>query len=141
VLKSGEMKLQLYPIGWSKKPTDVDQGKQCVSRILVALQSMHKCGFCHRDVRWPNIVQCLDGRWILIDLDCSSWLNKPWPLNLNHQSIKWPDVAENWGARNDVWMVGRLLDGLDIRSDEIERLASEIKQCTSCDEALRVLKS
>src|SRR5690606_4198048 len=48
--------LQLEPVGEQRSPAGAAELQQCLVQVLRALQDLHRGGWAHCDVRWPNIV-------------------------------------------------------------------------------------
>ena len=92
--------------------------------MLRALEGIHKLGYAHRDVRWPNILYVTDEDWRLIDFENSSW-------------------GDSSLMKNDLRMVGELMSrcGSLVLSSELlslrEQLISETPPAAS--EALAIL--
>ncbi|KAH9253691.1 hypothetical protein BASA81_008309 [Batrachochytrium salamandrivorans] len=115
------LRLHLYPLGRCVLPNSAESLKSCLLAVLDALASMHKHKFCHRDVRWPNIIQLADGKWMLIDLDYAEMMDRkgvaPWPRWISNRPDvnTWPPRDGDdggWGKAKDVWMVGQLLEDM-----------------------------
>jgi hypothetical protein len=98
-------------------PKDLAVAQRALRHVLLALHALHGRGWCHRDVRWPNVLQRRDGggECILIDFEfaaLSGASNVTW-TNDEHQprearpSCKANQVA--WAPKHDLWQVGKLL--------------------------------
>ena len=71
------IELKLRPCGLEIVPTSVDQLLSALRSIFLALEGIHKLGYVHRDIRWPNILWMSEGDWRLIDFENSSTGDAP----------------------------------------------------------------
>lgn len=148
------MTLCLYPIGRCVLPNSAKSLELCLLAVLGALESMHKHRFCHRDVRWPNILQLANNAWMLIDLEFAIKMAPDgvakWPFWISERpdANTWPprNGTEGWGTAKDVWMVGQLLKDLiepnkpdPVAGVDLNSLAAEIQNCQSCADAKAVV--
>ena len=115
--------LHLRPVGQARRPRTPAELRAALEAVLQALRSMHRRGFVHRDVRWPNIVILTDQSWMLIDLDFAARLDgdgrAPWPTwqrGVPRRSA--PDAP--WSPAFDVKQVAMLLDDLPRDRDGLE---------------------
>jgi Protein kinase domain len=51
------------------KPNTEEELKSAIRAVLEALAGLHKARFCHRDVRWANILKASTGDWLLADFE------------------------------------------------------------------------
>jgi serine/threonine protein kinase len=65
--------LKLKPCGLQIVPDSLNLLLSALRSVLRALEGIHKLGYAHRDVRWPNILYVTDEDWRLIDFENSSW--------------------------------------------------------------------
>ena len=75
----GRLRAEFQPVGLiAKKPTDEDGVNALLRCLLTALDGLHRLGWCHNDIRWPNVIShpTEPNRWILIDLDLASEFGK-----------------------------------------------------------------
>ena len=137
------MELHLYPIGRPTVPRDEPSLNRCLTDVLTALNDLHENEFCHRDVRWPNILQNVDKSWMLIDLDFARKMQR------KKGTVDWPTWtrcvpkrigSEMWGARQDVIQVSFLLKEL-LWFRSRDALAAQVETCESASEALVVVQS
>jgi hypothetical protein len=56
-------------VGIESKPQNQLQLVNALRCVLTALVGLHKKGFIHRDLRWPNVLLHASGYWTLIDFD------------------------------------------------------------------------
>ncbi|KAF0453620.1 hypothetical protein F8M41_001711 [Gigaspora margarita] len=106
-------KVNLAPLGVSRKPKTEQEVKVAISCVLDALVDLHELGYVHRDVRWPNILKLTDNNWMLIDLECAG--------------------IDDGIA--DVYMVGRLLRNVFISLSE---KAYEFERATTAELEFRL---
>ena len=110
------VRLHLYPIGLPVYPKTEEELKTCLSHVLEALQDLHKHLYCHRDVRWPNILKNIDKSWMLIDFDFAARLKggkAEWPTWT--RGVPTRKRSENWSASHDIMQVARLLEDDDLK--------------------------
>lgn len=144
------MTLHLRPLGKNQEPNSPAELKSCLLSVLMALESMHVNLFCHRDVRWPNILQLANKTWIIIDLefalkmDTSREVAWPFWIDSYQSNARWPhrvNSNQRWRAAEDVWMVGQLLDDMKpILGLDKGWLGNAIKQCANCAQARREIE-
>ncbi|KAF0552254.1 hypothetical protein F8M41_022211 [Gigaspora margarita] len=98
-------KVNLAPLGVRWMPKTEQGVKDAIRCVLDALVDLHKLGYVHRDVRWPNILQLTDNSWMLIDLECAGIDG----ADVNFGPLKdWaPEVIETkkYTKKADVYMV------------------------------------
>jgi len=137
------IKLHLFPIGLPVCPKDVDELQVCLCQVLEALQSLHKHKFCHRDVRWPNILKNIDDTWMLIDFDFAARLKSgkaEWPTWT--RGVPPRKGSESWTAKHDVMQVGKLLEDQDLMwFERRHELSEQIKGCSTASVAEKKVKS
>ena len=64
--------LKLKPCGIERLPHSLNEFVSAIRCVLQALQAIHRLGYVHRDVRWPNVLCVKDYDWRLIDFENSS---------------------------------------------------------------------
>jgi serine/threonine protein kinase len=64
--------LKLKPCGLQIIPNSLNSLISALRCIFQALEAIHRLGYAHRDVRWPNILCVADEDWRLIDFENSS---------------------------------------------------------------------
>jgi hypothetical protein len=73
-------KFTLYPI--CVEPQG-EYKEAAASQIAKTLAKVHETGWCHMDVRWPNIMfDCKEGKYILIDCEFATKNGDPVPSDL-----------------------------------------------------------
>jgi hypothetical protein len=88
---------RFVPVGDPRQPVGAEEVRGAIRDVLRALSALHRAGFVHRDVRWPNVV--FDPRmrvWVLIDLDTvgrvgdvPDWRNSTFPDEYKAASVPW----------------------------------------------------
>jgi hypothetical protein len=86
-------------------------------------------GWCHRDIRWANIVRLANGKWLVIDLEAAgksgqfvNWTNDNLPINVSRNES--PFVFAT-----DLYMVGKLLTQTNFAftlSSNVQHLSSQL---------------
>ena len=64
--------LTLKPCGIEHVPSSLKELVSAIRCVLLALQGVHRLGYAHCDIRWPNVLFVNDGDWRLIDFENSS---------------------------------------------------------------------
>jgi serine/threonine protein kinase len=64
--------LKLKPCGLEIMPNSQTLLLSALRSMLLALEGIHRLGYVHRDIRWPNILLVSDDDWRLIDFENSS---------------------------------------------------------------------
>jgi hypothetical protein len=82
--------LKLKPCGLQITPSSQNLLLSALRSVLLALEGIHKLGYVHRDVRWPNLLCVTDEDWRLIDFENSS-------------------QGDSSLMKNDMRMVGKLM--------------------------------
>jgi serine/threonine protein kinase len=84
--------------------------------VCEALDSMHKCGFAHNDVRWPNVIwEPESNKYLVIDFESVRTL-------CNHEPSKKPNIiGHTCFYAKDEWEMVRsnlkCMRDLDISTD------------------------
>jgi len=68
----GYIFLKVTPCGIQRVPKTNKELLSALKSVLLALEGIHKLGYAHRDVRWPNVLSVTDEDWMLIDFENSS---------------------------------------------------------------------
>ena len=118
-----ELKLWLHPVGHvvvEESQYDVTAVRSALRCVLEALASLHAMGWCHRDVRWGNVLQTGDQEYVLIDFEFAAvagkevtWKNRYLP----------PEVKRGcniWGPAQDIYQAGQMLSGVIDTGPELE---------------------
>ena len=59
----------LSPVGVTRVPNSVEELKRCLSCLGTCVKALHKLGYAHNDIRWPNVIWCIENDWYLIDCE------------------------------------------------------------------------
>lgn len=74
----GTIQLELRPVCRPHAhPSTEMELKKAIRSVLIALNYLHAQGFVHRDVRWENVLQTVDGTWILADFELAAKVGEP----------------------------------------------------------------
>ncbi len=98
------LKLTLTPVGITRLPQTEAELGHAIACLCTALVGIHKAGWTHNDIRWPNIIFS-EGNWILIDCEFVSRHGAQLP-NLK---ITDPNSPRSCIA-SDLYLVGKLLE-------------------------------
>ena len=100
--------------------------------ILLALRDLHAAEFAHTDIRWPNIIECSNETFRLIDLETAVVLGCKWSVRLHGpHRVGWRSNTLTRGrytAASDLGLVGQLLTepGLPPLGELGSRFAEEL---------------
>ncbi|EFJ17575.1 hypothetical protein SELMODRAFT_420815 [Selaginella moellendorffii] len=103
-----------YPrLSYAAKPRNGPELIEALLDTIKALEHLHKLGWMHRDVRWPNIRRSFDtGTWWLIDLDdaaMSPQLSAPKHLAAASHAPELSLGSGEHGKEVDIWSLGYLI--------------------------------
>ncbi|KAE9050223.1 hypothetical protein PR001_g2588 [Phytophthora rubi] len=104
--QSSSFTVQLQPLGFSRKPENVEEVYEWLQSMLTGLKFWHGCNYCHGDLQWRNIVYVPTsdrGYWVLIDMDESHPPNTT-TISWNHQCH-----GEILTFQHDLFQLGRLM--------------------------------
>ena len=92
------MQVNMQPVCHrTSRPSDLQQVRNMVTHMLEALESLHKMGYVHRDVRLGNILLGPSGEdWVLVDLEALDALSR---FGLEHKR------DDMWTPRHDIAML------------------------------------
>jgi serine/threonine protein kinase len=97
--------LRLTPIGYREEPRDGPDVEQMLINVLSALRDMHVNHWAHRDLKMANIIRCIDGAWMLIDLDLACKVDESWPF-WARPSYPMPLRQSFWTPKQDIEQLG-----------------------------------
>jgi len=106
--------IELRPKGQQCKPTPINF-KSVVGSVFKTVVRFHKRGYLHCDIRWPNIIQYVDG-WYLIDLEKAGAVGSRHIPDGLHKSYWPPDLSPNkdtWTEEGDYFQIGLLISSFD----------------------------
>jgi len=117
--------LKLKPCGLQITPSSQNLLLSALRSVLLALEGIHKLGYVHRDVRWPNLLCVTDEDWRLIDFENSS-------------------QGDSSLMKNDMRMVGKLMsccESLFLSSEVLVYLREQLlsESPPNATEALAIL--
>jgi hypothetical protein len=126
--EKNEMELSLSPFGENVECTgqrlELAVSRPALCDVLCSLQALHAQGWCHRDVRWPNIMRRrVDGSYMLIDFENAAPIGErvTWPgVDSCHPPETRLDRGEfqvGWEPKHDLWQVANLAFELE-RTEE-----------------------
>jgi hypothetical protein len=100
---------EVAPIGVPTRHLDETESLRAVLTIARVLESIHARGWCHNDVRWPNVLFDLDaGRHFLIDCEFARRIGGEWPAVELQVCDPVRGVAVE--RSSDMYMLGKLID-------------------------------
>ena len=122
-------KLRLRPLGMHVSEDDqrrLPVVVGAVQSVLSALSRLHELEWCHRDVRWGNLLRIGDGNFMLIDFEFAApagekitWRNRYLPPEVE------PEVTP-WAPAQDMCQVGMLLSGVLPQSTSVVELYAQL---------------
>ena len=104
------LRADFQPVGRiPMKPTDHDGVNALLRCLLTALDGLHRLGWCHNDIRWPNVISHPTelNLWILIDLDLASQFGRKFSLQ------GFPYTAS---VQNDLELLRKMLEDVVVDS-------------------------
>ena len=88
--------------------------RTCIIHVLRALEDFHAKNFCHRDVRWPNVVyDDVGGCWKLIDFEIADKDGSPLPNDISSEHVPPENLLKPrsmYTTKGDVYAVGKLVN-------------------------------
>ena len=86
----------------------------------------------HRDVRWENVMKCIDRQeWFLIDFDDASQSPSATAYTVMTVSGHAPEIP--LGAHDksvDIWSVGYLITSMESKDSKLDNYAKKLKHNT-----------
>ena len=139
------IQLILRPLGAPRKPRTQQEWWQATKHLLVALTAMHAWNFCHRDIRWDNVVVVNSSKnptsqcWVLIDMEFSAVVGTPFTWGEGKPYRK--PGATTCSTETDMYMLSYMLNSACQQSWEHEKsFASSLTRLQAVD-ALQKLSS
>ena len=105
-------RIKTAPLGLEAPPRDEGGLRSAVRCALRALCGLHARGFCHRDVRWSNLLRTAEDDWLLIDFEAADAIGQPLQEGLVRPELVAPEARSAgapYVAEDDIWQVGMLL--------------------------------
>ena len=90
-VKRKELTLTLIPVGRMRDPINRGEMAQVIITVLQVLEQLHLHGWCHCDLRWPNIIFLKDSP-ILIDFEYARKIRTPGPTEIKMIKTKDPQI-------------------------------------------------
>ena len=119
-------RIRLVPVGVERKPASAKELITAIKHICECLFGLHKLGYYHCDVRWPNIIDFF-GEWYLIDCEYACHKDEHNLLAIRSATtIKQRfvmDTSKPWGPLFDLYQVGILLEDSSITNSTAELAA------------------
>ncbi len=86
-LQSQTVTVNLRPCGVTRRPRSDSEALTALQQLAITLADIHRAGWVHCDVRWPNVVLDIrQRRWTLIDAEYACPSGSPW--SAAHQLLK-----------------------------------------------------
>ena len=100
--------LHLQPIAAPLLPQSEEELKESIRCVLKALKDFHAKGWCHRDIRWANVLHSEEG-WLLCDFEAANKSGKriTWSSKSNAPEIL---SGQPHTFATDVFQVGELMN-------------------------------
>ncbi|KAG5177707.1 hypothetical protein JKP88DRAFT_226426 [Tribonema minus] len=118
----------LSPVGavLSSAPAELSELYNAVRCILQGLKALHRAGFGHGDLRWPNVILTTASQFVLIDLEGAMQLGSV------------VDLGENVPR---AWENGAVLeDGRYTAKSDLRQLANMVKGCAAAGSVVTALQ-
>jgi len=141
VVDADAIDLRLAPIGYREEPRDFVELRQMLSDVLIALKTMHNHSWVHRDLKMANIIRCIDGSWMLIDLDLACKMDSlwgaPWPF-WSRPGYPIPvRKQEHWMAKQDIEQLAICVATLPLPNKiALQTITNVLATATTADVAL-----
>ena len=124
-------------MGFTPRPTSIDELKFIIRDVLFGVRWLHSHGFVHRDIRWANIIKETNGRIRLIDLEHAA---REGPF-VGPTLVHWPALpGGEYLKATDLYLVGSLVEEytcLSGQDAEVERFTSMLQRGISVEMALQ----
>jgi hypothetical protein len=118
-VSSSGHELTFKPRGLEMKPCSLEELFIALECVLTALEVLHKAGWMHRDIRWPNVMKYKGSNpgWFLIDFADAASSPQTFPSGTHlSRAGHAPEIFVEGGEHTtavDMWNVGRLIDEWD----------------------------
>ena len=118
------MILQLVPVGHPRLPKNRSEMAKVIITVLEVLVALHALGWCHCDLRWPNIVFVdEESRPMLIDFEFSRKIGDKCP----RMTIQDPRIVDcKWDEAADIYQVGMMIKMCDHATPEDNEAAETL---------------
>jgi hypothetical protein len=120
----------LVPLGCSRRP-HASEVRDAMRQIAATVSAVHDKGWCHRDLRWPNIVLDVTPKqrqWTVIDCEFAAKIGTE-PTNSVRQKFADPmtDNTANVCVYSDYWMLGSMLMELETDDNELAEIGEQLR--------------
>eukprot|EP00742_Colponemidia_sp_Colp-10_P004307 GILJ01004594.1.p1 GENE.GILJ01004594.1~~GILJ01004594.1.p1 ORF type:complete len:452 (+),score=26.02 GILJ01004594.1:180-1358(+) len=132
---TGVVKVNVSPLCCLARPTNIGSLLLCIRHISLALKTLHRAGFVHRDVRWDNVLLNPRGgreTWILCDFETAAPMNV---VDLEYRSAfaHPPELLFKdgvWTAACDFFQLGLMLTQMAWATEhsEVKNLCSHLSR-------------
>jgi hypothetical protein len=115
-------RLMFKPRGEQIPPFSLKKLFAAIECVLEALVVLHRNGWMHRDIRWPNVMQHVNNtkQWFLIDFEDAAPSPQSFPSGTHlRERTHAPEIFVEGGTHTtavDLWSVGRLIKERDSES-------------------------
>ena len=89
-------------------PANETELREAIRSVLTALRALHARGFVHRDVRWPNVLQTVQGQWLLADFELADVADAELPADAVAPASL-PPEGRCYKFAGDIYRVGKLV--------------------------------
>jgi hypothetical protein len=122
--------VHLVPLGCSRRP-HASEVRDAMRQIAATVSAVHDKGWCHRDLRWPNIVLDVTPKqrqWTVIDCEFAAKIGTE-PTNSVRQKFADPmtDNTANVCVYSDYWMLGSMLMELETDDNELAEIGEQLR--------------
>lgn len=123
VVTADDTSIVMQPVCTERLPLTLAELQSALVSVLSALAGLHRAGYVHRDVRWPNVLIGADDRWRLIDFELAELAGQA-AAGEEEESIRVdllpPEVAAGgtYDFAGDLFRVGRLVAESSLALDE-----------------------
>jgi hypothetical protein len=110
--KDGLVALDIQPVCMQALPDTEADLRDAIRSICRAMAAFHSRGFAHRDLRWPNCLRDVSGRWRVADFELADEAEKTLPPDAIADTFLPPEVLHDrevaYGTAGDMYRIGRL---------------------------------
>jgi len=110
--RDGLVALDIQPVCMQSLPDTEADLRDAIRSICRAMAAFHSRGFAHRDLRWPNCLRDVSGRWCVADFELADKAEKALPPDAIADAFLPPEIlldrAAAYGTAGDMYRIGRL---------------------------------
>jgi hypothetical protein len=138
--EGGMCLLEIRPVCVEVKPSSIVELRCAIRCVLTALAGLHKRGFVHRDVRWPNVLR--DGKeWKLADFELADKVGTVVPKGMIATKYLPPELRNDdtagYDPSGDVFCVGMMVSELNGAIPYSDGRMTWVKRVTCLDKSMR----